>query len=1602
VLRTSPWLALAALVGLMLASACGQRVDADHHAAARAGFPCVECHRPDYDAALDPNHAAGGYPTTCQQCHTLEAWAPATFAGHDAFWPLTGAHAAAQCESCHAGGVYEGTATACESCHGADYDATTKPSHAAAGLPRACEVCHDTAGWVPSRFDHDAAWPLTGAHVAAACESCHADGFEGTARECVGCHLPDWQTAADPDHVALELPQACVACHGTAAWKPADFEGHDAIWPLVGEHREAACESCHKDGYAGTPTACDDCHHPDYVAAKTPDHVAAGYPTTCESCHAATGWKPSTFDHEASWPLTGAHAEAACESCHEGGVYAGTPDTCVGCHQADYEATADPDHEKLGLPTTCSACHGTATWAPADFDGHDDYWPLVGKHVDATCESCHFDGYAGTTTVCDDCHHPAFLAAAKPDHVASGFPTTCATCHSAEGWVPSGFDHEASWPLTGAHAVAACASCHEGGVYAGTATECAGCHQDDFDGTVDPDHGALKLPTTCVVCHGTAAWEPAEFGGHDAIWPIEGKHVGLACESCHADGYTDTPATCVGCHQPDYLAAKTPEHAAAGYPTTCETCHAETGWAPSTFNHDAHWPLTGQHVSQTCASCHAGGVFAGTATECAGCHQDDYDGTVDPDHGALKLPTTCVACHGTAAWEPAEFGGHDAIWPIEGKHVGLACESCHADGYTDTPATCVGCHQPDYLAAKTPEHAAAGYPTTCETCHAETGWAPSTFNHDAHWPLTGQHVSQTCASCHAGGVFAGTATECAGCHQDDYDGTVEPDHGALKLPNTCEKCHATAGWAPASFDDHATVWPLLGKHAAASCESCHAAGYAGTPTACNGCHQPDYVAAAAPEHKLAGYPTTCETCHAETGWKPSTFNHATKWPLLGDHAVATCASCHAGAVFAGTPKACVGCHQDDYDGAVDPDHVALAMPKTCEVCHDNTDWSPADFSGHDTLWPLLGKHAAASCESCHAAGYAGTPTACNGCHEADYVAAKAPEHKLAGYPTTCETCHAETGWKPSPFDHATKWPLLGDHAVATCASCHAGAVFAGTPKACVGCHQDDYDGTIDPDHVALAMPKTCEVCHDNTDWAPANFTGHDSLWPLLGKHAAASCESCHAAGYAGTPTACNGCHQPDYAAAKAPEHKLAGYPTTCETCHAETGWKPSPFDHATKWALTGKHAVATCASCHAGGVFAGTPKACVGCHQTDYNGVSDPNHKTLKFATTCESCHATSGWSPATFPGHDALWPLLGKHTAASCESCHAAGYAGTPTACNGCHQPDYVAAKAPEHKLAGYPTTCETCHAETGWKPSTFNHATKWPLLGDHAVATCESCHAGGVYAGTPKACVGCHQDDYNGTIDPDHIDLGFPKTCDVCHGNTDWAPANFSGHDTLWPLLGKHATASCESCHAAGYVGTSTACDSCHHDAYVATTAPKHSDAGFPTTCETCHAETGWKPATFDHDDFFVLTGAHTGAACESCHAGGVYAGTPTTCNGCHASDYAATTSPSHTYWTLSSACETCHTTTTWDGATFTSTVHNKKFPISGNTNHKIFACKDCHKTPSYADWICVTCHTGEHTLAKMNSKHTGDVPKYPSTMAAAATPDLGCKSCHPKGND
>lgn len=109
-------------------------------------------------------------------------------------------------------------------------------------------------------------------------------------------------------------------------------------------------------GKAGT---CATCHLADFRSA--PHHVGER-PTTCATCHAQDAWHPSRVEH--TWPLTGAHARAACFECHKGEppIFEGTKGQCVDCHRSDYEKA--PEHVQRGFPTTCQECHGAAVWKP--------------------------------------------------------------------------------------------------------------------------------------------------------------------------------------------------------------------------------------------------------------------------------------------------------------------------------------------------------------------------------------------------------------------------------------------------------------------------------------------------------------------------------------------------------------------------------------------------------------------------------------------------------------------------------------------------------------------------------------------------------------------------------------------------------------------------------------------------------------------------------------------------------------------------------------------------------------------------------------------------------------------------------------------------------------------------------------------------------------------------------------------------------------------------------------------------------------------------------------------------------------------------------------
>ena len=87
--------------------------------------------------------------------------------------------------------------------------------------------------------------------------------------------------------------------------------------------------------------------------------------------------------------------------------------------------------------------------------------------------------------------------------------------------------------------------------------------------------------------------------------------------------------------------------------------------------------------------------------------------------------------------------------------------------------------------------------------------------------------------------------------------------------------------------------------------------------------------------------------------------------------------------------------------------------------------------------------------------------------------------------------------------------------------------------------------------------------------------------------------------------------------------------------------------------------------------------------------------------------------------------------------------------------------------------------------------------------------------------------------------------------------------------------------------------------------------------------------------------------------------YTTVPTDCFSCHKADYQATNNPNHVSAGFPTTCATCHTTTSWLGATFNHTW----FPTNhGNANG---VCATCHTNSSnYSIFQCTNCHTKSNT--------------------------------------
>jgi len=609
--------------------------------------------------------------------------------------------------------------------------------------------------------------PLSRAHQSlngtTQCNSCHQFGTSTPTFKCLDCHkeIADRLAVHKGFHALLGMKNPngrdCVRCHlehngedfNLVHWEPSlkGFDHKQTGYPLVDKHSGLTCEKCHKPAamtpalrrliqykdatksYLGLSEDCSPCHEDVHKGQL-------GSPSECTRCHNIVDWKQAKqFDHSKTrYPLTGAHAQVACEKCHfptgptHTVQYANMKfQNCIDCH-------ADP--HKGSFQGTCESCHTTASWHQVtmslqQFDHSKTKYPLVGAHVKVACTDCHAKGDFKKTlefALCINCHTPDPHKGQFTARVSQG---ECAECHTLDGWKPSLFDVKAhatsKYPLEGKHAVVDCDKCHKpAGVdtaYKVKFAACTDCHQDEHD----QQFAAAPYQNRCEECHTVKDFHRSTYtiAKHQKTrFVLAGAHVSVSCADCHKvglGGRTDKilpfhfqDRTCTACHEDvhkgefkERMAARRADGTALG----CEACHNVKTWIEVRgFDHSkTKFPLEGGHRTVACIDCHkvlAGSnqiQFKGTPKECEACHADVHAGQFASKEIKDNGVTRCGDCHVDQRWAPSTFD-HDkrTQFPLTGGHTNVPCAMCHSlqkevEGklvlfYKPTPKDCASCH----------------------------------------------------------------------------------------------------------------------------------------------------------------------------------------------------------------------------------------------------------------------------------------------------------------------------------------------------------------------------------------------------------------------------------------------------------------------------------------------------------------------------------------------------------------------------------------------------------------------------------------------------------------------------------------------------------------------------------------------------------------------------------------------------------------------------------------------------------------------------------------------------------------------------------------------
>ncbi len=515
--------------------------------------------------------------------------------------------------------------------------------------------------------------------------------------------------------------------------------------------------------------------------------------------------------------------------------------------------------------------------------------------------------------------------------------------------------------------------------------------------------------------------------------------------------------------------------------------------------------VTSHAAIQDCARCHPAPFSDQTMSDrCLACHTD-LKTDANNCHNIMTAQgekSGCTTCHtdhrgpnaSLTRLDPQNFP-HDKLSFSLNAHPKMAdgstfqCMGCHPNGYSSfDPAVCGSCHS--IINGSFTQNHMTSFGQNCLACHDGIDSYGHAFNHTrVAFALTGKHITVACGQCHTPNAattlaaLKNTSQDCASCHAKD-----DAHQGDLGL--NCGQCHTPDGWTPATIDHNLTAFKLVGKHTTVDCAACHANRvFKGTPQECFACHAKD-------DGHQGDLGQNCGQCHTSDGWTPATMDHnLTRFPLIGKHQTADCATCHVNGVFKGTPQDCFACHAKDDSHQGD-------LGQKCGQCHTPTGWLPATMDHNLTSFPLVGKHVGVDCATCHVNHiFKGTPQACYACH------AKDDAHK-GQLGQDCGLCHTPAGWIPSTFDHNKSiFPLTGAHLRVPCTSCHVkgagGIVFKGTPTTCAGCHAD-------PAYHAGLFGFNCAGCHTTSAWVPAKFNGPHAF-PINHGGAGGTCRNCHPA-----------------------------------------------------------------------------------------------------------------------------------------------------------------------------------------------------------------------------------------------------------------------------------------------------------------------------------------------------------------------------------------------------------------------------------------------------------------------------------------------------------